>query len=214
MIMKYKYTSQDLFGAGSETSSSTIEWTMAELIKNPRCMKIVEEELAREIGRNVVKESDLTNLTYLQACVKEVLRLHPSGPLLLPYRAIESCTVMNYTIPKDSQILVNVWAIGRDPILWEDPLMFKPERFLNSMMSLDFKGNDFEFLPFGSGRRICPGMPMAAKLVPLIVASIIHSFDWSLPQGMNPNDINMSVKYGLAARMEQSLFLLPKAKKI
>ena len=173
-------------------------------------MKIVQEELAREIGCDVMKESDLPKLTYLQACLKEVLRLHPVGPLLLPHRAIESCTVMNYTIPKGSQILVNVWAIGRDPRLWEDPSVFKPERFLNS--SLDFKGNDFEFFPFGSGRRMCPGMPLAAKQIPLIVASFIHSFDWSLPQGKDLKDIDMTKKYGIAMRMEQSLILVPKAK--
>ena len=202
---------QELFGAGSETSNSAVEWIMAELIKNPRCMKIVQEELAREIiGCDVVKESDLPKLTYLQACLKEVLRLHPVGPLLLPHRAIESCTVMNYTIPKGSQILVNVWAIGRDPRLWEDPSVFKPERFLNS--SLDFKGNDFEFFPFGSGRRMCPGMPLAAKQIPMIVASFIHSFDWSLPQGKDLKDIDMTEKYGIAMRMEQSLILVPKAK--
>ncbi|XP_062075915.1 probable (S)-N-methylcoclaurine 3'-hydroxylase isozyme 2 [Humulus lupulus] len=201
----------EFFGAGTETSSSIVEWTMAELIQNPRCMKIVQEELAKEIGpNNVVKECDLPKLTYLQACIKEILRLHPVGPLLLPHRAIESCTVMNYTIPKDSQILVNVWAVGRDPSLWEEPLVFKPERFLNS--SLDFKGNNFEYFPFGSGRRICPGMPMAAKQIPLIVAALIHSFDWSLPQGKNLNDIDMTEKYGIAMRMEKPLVLVPKAK--
>ncbi|XP_030502978.2 (S)-N-methylcoclaurine 3'-hydroxylase isozyme 1 [Cannabis sativa] len=201
----------ELFGAGTETSSSMVEWTMAELIKNPRCMKIVQEELAREIGQDkAVKDSDLPKLTYLQACVKETLRLHPAGPLLLPHRAIETCTVMNYTIPKGSQILVNVWAIGRDPSLWEDACVFKPERFVNSC--LDFKGNDFEYFPFGSGRRMCPGMPMAAKHIPLIVAAFIHSFDWSLPQGKTLNDIDMSEKYGIAMRMEKTLLLVPKAK--
>ena len=166
---------QELFSAGTGTTSSTVEFTMAHLMRKPRCMEILEEELAREIGPDhVVKESDLTKLNYLRACLKEVLRLHPTGPLLLPHRADESCTVMNYTIPKDSKVLVNAWAIGRNPSYWEDPLEFKPERFLNS--SLDFKGNDFEYIPFGSGRRICPGMTMAAKKMPLIVASIVHSF--------------------------------------
>ncbi|GMN32321.1 hypothetical protein TIFTF001_003620 [Ficus carica] len=202
---------RELFSAGSETSSSTVEFTMAHLIRKPRCMEILQEELAREIGPDhVVKESDLSKLNYLQACIKEVLRLHPTGPLLLPHRADESCTVMNYTIPKDSKVLVNAWAIGRNPSYWEDPLEFKPERFLNS--SLDFKGNDFEYIPFGSGRRICPGMTMAAKQIPLIVASLVHSFDWSLPQGMSPDDIDMSEKFGIAMRMKEPLLLVPKAK--
>ncbi|EXC34115.1 Cytochrome P450 76C4 [Morus notabilis] len=183
---------------------------MAELIKNPRCMKILQEELIREIGRDrAVKESDLPKLTYLQACLKEILRLHPAGPLILPHRAAESCIVMDYTFPKDSQVLLNFWAIGRNPSYWEDPLEFKPERFLNS--SIDFKGNDFEYFPFGSGRRFCPGMPMVAKQIPLMVASFIHSFDWSLPQGISPNDIDMTEKYGIAMGMKQPLLVVPKA---
>ncbi|RVX09181.1 (S)-N-methylcoclaurine 3'-hydroxylase isozyme 1 [Vitis vinifera] len=147
----------ELLTAGADTSSSTLEWAMAELIKSPESMKKVHEELAREISDNLPKASDLPHLPYLQACVKETLRLHPSAPLLLPRRASVSCEVMNYTIPKDSQIWVNAWAIGRDPMNWEDPLVFKPERFLNS--AVDFKGNNLEFIPFGAGRRICPGLP-------------------------------------------------------
>ncbi|GMN32330.1 hypothetical protein TIFTF001_003621 [Ficus carica] len=200
----------ELISAGTDTSSSTIEWAMTELIKNPKCMKIVQEELTREIIQDMVTESHLSKLPYLQACVKETLRLHPPAPFLLPRRAIESCQVMNYTIPKDSQVLVNVWAIGRDPKSWKDPLVFKPERFLDS--SFDFKGNDFEFLPFGGGRRICAGMPMAAKHVPLVVASFIRFFDWSLPYGKDPNDLNMSAEYGITLMKEEPLILIPKVK--
>ncbi|KAL5552130.1 hypothetical protein UlMin_002306 [Ulmus minor] len=200
----------ELFSAGTETSSATVEWTMTELMRNPKSMKMVHEELAREIKQQVVKEFDLPKLTYLDACVKEIWRLHPPGPLLLPHRAAETCQVMNYTIPKDTQVIVNFWAIGRDPKYWEDPLVFKPERFLNS--SLDFRGNDFEYFLFGSGRRMCPGMPMAVKHVPLIIASLIHSFDWSLPQGNDPNDIDMTEKYGHSMRKFEPLVLVPKPK--
>ncbi|KAL5552129.1 hypothetical protein UlMin_002305 [Ulmus minor] len=200
----------ELFTAGTETSSAMVEWMMTELIRNPKSMKLVREELAREIKQQVVKECDLPKLTYLDACVKEVLRLHPPTPLLLPHRAAETCQVMNYTIPKDSEVIVNFWAIGRDPKHWEDPLVFKPERFLNS--SLDFRGNDFEFFPFGSGRRMCPGLPMAVKKVPLVIASLIHSFDWSLPRGNDPNDIDMTEKYGHSMRKAEALLLVPKAK--
>ena len=168
---------------------------MAELIKNPESMIKVQLELAREIKQDVVKEFHLPQLNYLQASVKETLRLHPPAPLLLPHHAIESYQVTSYTIPKDSQVLVNVWAIGQDPMYWEDPSVFKPERFLNS--ALDFKGNDFEFLPFSAGRRICPGLPMATKVVPLVLASLIHNFDWSLPHGyvMCPSWFNRMVVY-------------------
>ncbi|KAL5563410.1 hypothetical protein UlMin_033157 [Ulmus minor] len=200
----------ELFSAGTETSSSTVEWTMVELLKNQKSMMMVKEELAREIKQEVVKECDLPKLKYLDACVKEILRLHPPGPLFLPHRAAETCQVMNYTIPKDTEIIVNFWAIGRDPKYWEDPLVFKPERFLNS--SLDFRGNDFEFIPFSSGRRMCPGMPMAMKHIPLIIASLIHSFDWCLPAGNDPKDIDMTDKYGHSMRKFESLVLIPKAK--
>lgn len=157
------------------------------------------------------KESHLPQLPYLQACIKETLRLHPPGPFLLPHRAIDSCQVMNYTIPKNTQVLVNYWAIGRDPKSWEEPVVFNPGRFLSS--NLDFKGNDFEFIPFGSGRRICPGLPMAAKHVALIIAYLIIFFDWSLPCGKNPVDLDMSESYGLTLRKEQPLLLVPTSKK-
>ena len=201
---------QELFAAGTDTSSSTIEWAMAELIKNPESMKKVQEELARKIKQDVVKELHLPQLNYLDACVKETLRLHPPAPLLLPHRALESYEVTSYTIPKDSQVLVNVWAIGRDPMNWDDPLVFKPERFLNS--ALDFKGNDFEFLPFSAGRRICPGIPMAAKVVPLVLASLIHIFDWSLPHGNDSEKLDMSEKFGVTLQKEQPLHLIPKVR--
>ncbi|KDP25503.1 hypothetical protein JCGZ_20659 [Jatropha curcas] len=203
----------EMFSAGTDSSSSSIEWMMAELIRNPKYMKKVEEEIQRETNNEENLDSHLHKFTFLQACFKETLRLHPPGPLLVPHRATESCQVMNYTIPKNSQVMVNFWAIGRDPKIWEDPLEFKPERFLNS--NLDFKGNDFEYIPFSSGRRICPGLPMASKQVPLIVACLVHFFDWSLPNGQirNAGQINMNEKYGLTLMKEQPLLLIPKSKK-
>ncbi|GJX47241.1 probable (S)-N-methylcoclaurine 3'-hydroxylase isozyme 2 [Tanacetum coccineum] len=137
-----------------------------------------------------VKESDLVRLPFLEACFKETLRLHSPAPLLLPHKAMETCEVMGYTIPKDSQILVNVWAISRDPKLWDDPLSFKPDRFIGS--KLCYKGNDFEYLPFGSGRRMCPAESMASKTILLTVASLVMNFEWFLPNNdMDPCDINM-----------------------
>uniref|UniRef100_A0A2C9WBU5 Cytochrome P450 n=1 Tax=Manihot esculenta TaxID=3983 RepID=A0A2C9WBU5_MANES len=201
----------ELLSASTDTSSTTIEWTMAELLKNPKCMKKVQAEVATKVTDGILlHESHISQLTYLQACVKETLRLHPTGPFLLPHRATDTCQVMNRTIPKNTQVLVNIWAVGRDPKYWEDPLVFEPERFLNS--NLDFKGNDFEFIPFGSGRRICPGLPMATKQVPLIVAALIHFFDWSLADGKDFAELDVTEKYGLTLRMQQSLLLIPKAK--
>ncbi|XP_030936150.1 berbamunine synthase-like [Quercus lobata] len=169
----------DLLLAGTDSSSMVTEWAMAELMRNQDVLHKLRDELKREIGTEMVKESHLAHLPYLEACVKETLRLYPPGPLLIPHRALQTCQVMGYTIPKDSKILVNMWAIGRDPSIFNDSLRFNPERFLDS--SLDFKGTNFAYTPFGAGRRVCPGQPLATKQVPLILASLVHSFDWFLP---------------------------------
>ncbi|XP_055821446.1 probable (S)-N-methylcoclaurine 3'-hydroxylase isozyme 2 [Solanum dulcamara] len=202
----------ELLSAGSDTSTSTIEWAMAELIKNVESMKKVQDELEIELSESdYPKESLLLQLSYVQACVKETLRLHPPAPLLLPHSAIETCQVMSYTIPKDAQILVNVWAISRDPLIWEDPEMFRPQRFLSSDM--DFKGNDFEFLPFGAGRRICPGLPMAAIKIPLLLASLVHFFDWELPHGKCLAELDMTEKFGVTLQKKEPLLLIPRVRK-
>ncbi|PSS09788.1 (S)-N-methylcoclaurine 3'-hydroxylase, partial [Actinidia chinensis var. chinensis] len=201
----------ELFTAATDTSTTTIECAMAELIKKPESMNKIHQELVREIKQDMPKESHLPHLPYLQACVKETLRLHTPVPFLIPHRALSSCKVMNYTIPKDAQVIVNVLAISRDPTIWDDSLEFKPERFLNS--TLDYKGSDFEFLPFGAGRRICPGLPMVAKQVPLVLASLIHFFDWSLPNESDPNGLDTSEKFSVTLKKEQPLLLIPKVRK-
>ncbi|KAJ8771425.1 hypothetical protein K2173_026602 [Erythroxylum novogranatense] len=198
----------ELFIAGTDTTSSTVEWAMAELMKNKDAMKRVRQELRTEINEDPLKETHASQLPYLKACVKETLRLHPPAPFLIPRCAAETCEVMNHTIPKNSQVIVNVWAIGRDPTVWEDPLSFRPERFLGT--SLDFKGQNFGLLPFGGGRRICPGVPMAARQVPLILAALIQSFDWSLPNGEDPANLDMNDKFGITLQKQQPLLLVPK----
>ncbi|KAL6979631.1 hypothetical protein U1Q18_021286 [Sarracenia purpurea var. burkii] len=204
----------ELFIAGTDTTTSTIEWAMAELIRNPQPMTKLRQELAQEIGRNSPAESHIPHLPYLQACVKETLRLHPPVPFLLPHRALSSCTVMNHAVPKDAQVIINLWAIGRDATIWEDdPLRFKPERFMGAC-DRDYKGNDFEFLPFGAGRRICPGIPMALKIMPLVLASLIHFYDWALPDGDDPSRLNMGEKFAISLQKEQPLVLIPKVKKL
>ena len=128
--------------------------------------------------------------------------------MLLPHFAPEACELMGYTVPKNSPVFVNVWAIGRDPAIWDEALAFKPERFLGS--DLVFKGFDFEFLPFGSGRRICPGMTMGSKQVVWMMANLIHCFDWSLPDGQSSEDLDMSDKLGITLQKKQPLVLIPK----
>ncbi|XP_077234638.1 putative (S)-N-methylcoclaurine 3'-hydroxylase isozyme 2 [Tasmannia lanceolata] len=203
----------DMFVAGAETSTSTIEWTVSELIKNPQVMRRVKDELelvvSKQInGENTVRDSHLVHLSYLQAGIKETHRLHPPVPLLLPRVALDGCEVMNYKIPKGCRVFVNVWAIGRDSETWKEPLKFSPERFLES--NIDYRRNNFEFTPFGAGRRICPGLPLASRVVQLIVASLIHNFEWSLPNGEEPSELSMDEKFGLTLVREQPLLLIPK----
>ncbi|KAL2517004.1 Cytochrome [Abeliophyllum distichum] len=199
---------EELVTAGIDTTTSTINRTMVELVNNPESMKKLQEELDTEFNQDFVRTSNLVQLPYLRACVKETLRLHPPAPLLLSHRALETCQVMNYTVPKNARVLVNVWAIGRDPSTWDGPSEYRPNRFLDS--ALDFKGNDFEFLPFGAGRRICPGLPMATKIVPAIIASLVYFLDWSLPHG---NDPAIYEKLRATSKMIEPLLLIPKFRK-
>ncbi|KAI3803982.1 hypothetical protein L1987_32148 [Smallanthus sonchifolius] len=200
----------ELFIAGTNTTTSTVTWAMTELVIHKEVMSKIEEEMKKEVNSDQIINSQLSKLTYLQACIKENFRLHPSVPLLLPHMAAETCEVMNYSIPKNAKIFVNVWAMGRDPKLWNDPLSFNPERFIDSKM--DFKGQDFELLPFGSGRRICPGLPSGIKSVEFILATLICEFDWALPNGEDPSKLDMDDRFGIALKRRAPLKLIFKQK--
>ncbi|XP_031490510.1 flavonoid 3'-monooxygenase-like [Nymphaea colorata] len=203
----------DMFTAGTDTSTSTVEWAIAELIQHPHIQKKVQAELDSIVGRDrLVKESDISNLTYLQATVKETFRLHPSTPLSLPRIASESCQVAGYHIPKGAHLLVNVWAISRDPSIWTDPLKFQPERFLpgSKYEHIDVRGNDFEVIPFGAGRRICPGMSMGIRMVQLMTATLVHGFRWELPAGQPSETLNMDEAYGITLQRAMPLKIHPK----
>ncbi|KAJ9705504.1 hypothetical protein PVL29_003509 [Vitis rotundifolia] len=198
----------ELFYAGSDTSTITTEWAMTEFLRNPGVMQKVRQELSEVIGAGqMVRESDMDRLPYFQAVVKETLRLHPAGPLLLPFKAKNDVELCGFTIPSNSHVLVNMWAIARDPSYWEDPLSFLPERFLGSKM--DYRGQDFEYIPFGAGRRICPGMPLAVRMVQLVLASIIHSFNWKLPEGTTPLTIDMREHCGATLKKAIPLSAIP-----
>ncbi|KAJ6795751.1 putative geraniol 8-hydroxylase [Iris pallida] len=198
----------DYFIAGSDTSSVTVGWAMAELLRSPSLMAMARAELASVVGptREVV-ESDIPNLSFLRAVVKETFRLHPTSPLLLPHRAEADVELGPYAVPKHSQVVVNVWAIGRDESVWEDAEAFKPERFLGS--EVDFRGQHFELIPFGAGRRMCPGMPLADRMVHLTLASLIHSFEWRLPGGMKPGDVDLTEKFGVTLALAVPLLAIP-----
>ncbi|XP_057843323.2 flavonoid 3'-monooxygenase CYP75B137 [Cryptomeria japonica] len=198
----------DLFTAGTDTSSSTVEWAMSELIRHPHIMEKCQRELESVVGRQrKLKEADLEKLSYLQAVVKETFRLHPSTPLLLPRMAAEACTIEGYHIPKNARLMVNAWGIQRDPAVWTRPLEFDPERFVGS--DVDVRGTDFEVIPFGAGRRICAGMTMGIRMVQLMLATLIHSFDWSLPAGQTPEKLDMAEAFGLTLQKAQPLLALP-----
>ncbi|KAK3443640.1 hypothetical protein EUGRSUZ_B03742 [Eucalyptus grandis] len=188
----------NLFTAGTDTSSSIIEWSLAEMLKKPSILKRAHEEMDRVIGRHRrLEESDLPKLPYLQAICKESFRKHPSTPLNLPRVSTEACQVNGYYIPKNTRLSVNIWAIGRDPDVWENPLDFTPERFLSGRNArIDPRGNDFELIPFGAGRRICAGTRIGIMLVEYILGTFIHSFDWKLPDGVDK--LNMDEAFGLA----------------
>nr|BAJ08322.1 flavonoid 3'-hydroxylase [Calystegia soldanella] len=203
----------NLFTAGTDTSSSTVEWAVAELIRNPRILKQAQSELESVVGPNrVVTEPDLAQLPFTQAIVKETFRLHPSTPLSLPRMASENCEINGYFIPKGATLLVNVWAIARDPNVWTDPLEFNPARFLpgGEKPSVDIKGNDFEVIPFGAGRRICSGMSLGLRMVHLLIATLIHSFDWDLVSGQSIETLNMEEAYGLTLQRAVPLMVHPK----
>ncbi|XP_019195212.1 PREDICTED: geraniol 8-hydroxylase-like isoform X3 [Ipomoea nil] len=203
-----KHLCLDLFAAGTDTSSNTVEWAMTELLNNPEAMAKAQAELADVIGKGkLLDEADVTGLSYLQCIVKETFRLHPPAPLLLPRRVEQDVVLCGYTIPKDSKILINVWAMGRDPSIWKNPLMFNPERFSNS--EIDVRGRDFELIPFGAGRRICPAMPMALRMVPVMLGSLLNSFRWKIEGDIAPKDLNMEEKFGITLAKAHPLRAIP-----
>ncbi|KAD3068310.1 hypothetical protein R6Q59_017693 [Mikania micrantha] len=166
----------NLFIAGTDTSALTIEWGLAELINHPGIMKKAVEEIDREVGKTrLVEESDIPNLPYLQAIVKETLRLHPTAPMI-PRTSTEDCTVGGYHVPAKTTVFVNVWALGRDPENWDDPLKFNPERF--ELSQVDVRGQHFHMLPFGSGRRMCPGTSLAMQVVQVTLGVMVQCFEW------------------------------------
>lgn len=196
-----------MFAGGTDTSTVTMEWAMSELLRNPRIMKKLQAELDAVIGKErLVKETDVKNLPYLQAVIKETFRLHPVGPLLVPHESTSCCKVANYEIPAGTRLYVNTWAIGRDPNAWENPLEFDPERFMTG--NIDVTGQDFRLLPFGSGRRGCPGIPLGMVIVQFAMAALVHAFDWSLPPGTIPQAMDMTEAFGLTVPRASALFAI------
>ncbi|PIN11549.1 Cytochrome P450 CYP2 subfamily [Handroanthus impetiginosus] len=198
----------NIFLAGTDTNAAAIIWTMTLLMKAPNIMEKVQIEIRELIGRKgIVDEDDLQKLPYLNAVINETFRLWPPAPLLVR-AVVKKCSLDGYDIQKETLVYINAWATARDPDYWKNPDEFLPERFLYE--SIDIRGQDFGVLPFGSGRRICVGILMGLATVGLIVANLLYHFDWELPQGMKPKDIDMDVMPGLAPHKKNALSLVPK----
>ncbi|KAI3453589.1 hypothetical protein Pfo_010252 [Paulownia fortunei] len=197
----------DIVVGGTDTTATTVEWVMAELLHNPGVMEKVQQELTDVVGvNNIVEESYISKLHYLDAVVKETLRLHPPLPLLVPRFPSQSCIIGGFTIPKESRVFLNMWSIQMDPQVWENPSEFQPDRFLNGTGNFDYMGNSFQYLPFGSGRRVCPGLPLAERMVMYLLATLLHSFEWRLPEGER---IDLSENFGIVMRKRTPLFAIP-----
>lgn len=191
----------DMITAGMDTTAISVEWAMAEIVRNPRVQKKVQEELDNVVGVDrIMTENDFSNLPYLQCVVKEAMRLHPPTPLMLPHRSNANVKIGGYDIPKGSNVHVNVWAVARDPAVWKNAEEFRPERFLEE--DVDMKGHDLRLLPFGAGRRVCPGAQLGINLVTSMLGHLLHHFEWTPSPGMKAEEIDMSESPGLVSYMK------------
>lgn len=181
---------------GSESISETLTWAVSLLLNNPSSLKLAKDELDRNVGINRwVEESDTKNLTYLQAIVKETLRLYPPGPLSGPREATEDCHIGEYYVPKGTRLVVNIWKLHRDPRIWSEPDEFRPERFLEENKNVNHKGQNFEYIPFSSGRRMCPAVTYGFETVQLVLARLLQGFNFATVEG---ETVDMEEGLGIA----------------
>ncbi|XP_028800114.1 cytochrome P450 CYP736A12-like [Neltuma alba] len=199
----------EMIVAALETSATAIEWVFSELFKHPRVMKNLQDEIKSIVGMSrKVEEIDLLKFNYLDLVVKETFRLYPAGPLLLPRESRDDIIIGGYHIEKKSRVLINAWAIGRDSNVWSNNAeTFYPERFMNS--GIELQGQDYELIPFGSGRRGCPGIQLGLRTVKLVIAQLAHCFNWELPSGMSPTNVDMSEEFGLSITRANHLLAIP-----
>ncbi|KAI3932336.1 hypothetical protein MKW92_002803 [Papaver armeniacum] len=192
-----KSTCLTLILGGSDTTSVSLTWALCLLVNHPDALKKVHDELDVHVGSGrQVEESDIKNLTYLQAIIKETLRLYPPGVMTAPRISKADCRVAGYDIPAGTRLFVNIWKIHRDPRVWSDPSEFQPERFYTGgrHADMELRGQNFELIPFGSGRRSCPGTSFALQLLHLALARLLHGFDFKRP---SDEPIDMSQCQGL-----------------
>ncbi|KAE8709343.1 Detected protein of confused Function [Hibiscus syriacus] len=205
-----KATTTTLISAGSDTTSVSMTWILANLMNNKHALERAQEELDLKIGRERwVQESDMEKLVYLKAIVKETFRLHPAAPILVPHEAMEDCRVSGYHIPKGTRLIVNIWKLHRDPRVWSNPEEFQPERFLTTHEKVDIWGQFFELIPFGSGRRSCPGITLALQVIHLTIASLLQGFDLNTPLNA-PVDMSEGTSFNLPKSTPLELVLTPR----
>nr|BAJ99916.1 predicted protein [Hordeum vulgare subsp. vulgare] len=210
MMWLISFHFQDMFVAGTDTTFATLEWVMTELVRHPRILKRAQDEVRRVVGgKGRVEESDLAELHYMRAIIKETFRLHPAVPLLVPRETVAACTLGGYDIPAKTRVFINTFAMGRDPEIWDDPLEYSPERFevAGAGGEIDLKDPDYKLLPFGGGRRGCPGYTFALATVQVSLASLLYHFEWALPAGVRAEDVSVEESFGLATRKKEPLFV-------
>ncbi|WCJ36156.1 cytochrome P450 family 71 subfamily A polypeptide 12 [Euphorbia peplus] len=198
----------DMFVAGTETISTTMEWLMAELIRDENVMRKAQQEVRRIVGnKSKVEAADIEKMNYLKCIVKETLRLHPPAPFLVPRETSADVELGGYYIPSKTTVYFNALAIQTDPKIWERSEEFVPERFENN--PVDFKGKEFQLIPFGGGRRICPGISFGLAAIEFVIANILNWFDWKLPDGQVPKDLDMTENFGLTVPRKNPLYIVP-----
>ncbi|XP_048553910.1 indole-2-monooxygenase-like [Triticum urartu] len=202
-----------MFEAGTDTSFIVLEYAMVRLMQKPHLMNKLKTEVRSTIskGKEMIAEDDLSSLAYLKAVIKETLRLHMPAPLLVPHLSMADCKINDYTIPSGTRAIVNSWALARDPSSWESAEEFMPERFMEggSAATMDYKGNDFPYLPFGTGRRICPGINFAIVTIEIMLANLMYHFDWKLPSESMEAGISMTESFGVTVHRKEKLLLVP-----
>ncbi|CAO2205063.1 unnamed protein product [Urochloa humidicola] len=202
----------DMFVGGTDTTSTAMEWAMAELVTHPRAMRRLQDEI-RSAGSGGVDEARVSGLPYLKAVLKETLRLHAPLPLMVPRETPAEAEILGYRVPAGTRVVINAWAIGRDPAAWEDADEFVPERFLpggGAAAAVDYRGQDFELVPFGAGRRGCPGLRFAEASIEMALATLMYHFDWEAAAGAGPSYLDMSEMSGIAAHIKSGLPLRAK----
>lgn len=197
----------DLLAGATDTSAAAIEWAFQELLRRPNIIHKAQQELDKAIGKERwVEEEDVSQLPYIDAIIKESFRLHPLCTLLPPHFSMEDCNVAGYDIPKGTTVYVNAWSLGRNPKYWDKSEEFIPERFIEN--NIDMKGQNFALLPFGSGRRRCPGYSLGMKVVRTTMANLLHGFNWKLAGDMKPEDIGMEEIYGLTTHPNKPISMI------